>query len=1107
MNDDLFEKLEKLNAQIDIWIDEEDYDSVDKHLVPSDEARRQIDELFPDDTRCTNEMDQAWRSALHAPAERSELHFQKVMLPDSKDEHVQLDKSSGVHAAWDILLWAKLLRAKIQQKGSDCYYRRLDDVLTFLESNLPRPEVNDTPDAERERQIAKLTVFYLLELAQASAPNEGLGFSGRAERMICTSPHLKMERSFRFFYGLLASYNMGIAYFHDARYRQAVLQFNRIIHDAETMPRGCEEMEFFQERLGVPLIYLPSVLLRAEIQLKIQLAYHALNTLHKRLWERDKFPHQQEVSTHKQIRAKLIEIEAYQQMEDLGESWRRLREVYEKLLSAASVRGSLKLPEVTPTHVWQNLSGRFLGLLVDHHLSRLDGHLSKLQPIAIGQTESKPFAQTRYIRHGLGYLGRLRSAFSTTYFTAAKCTKSDRQRYFEQIARLFGWLARAQSAINQTRKNEEDVSTALSRLGAGLFMDRGRELLPPANDETTVQEQLRDRICPVCSATNVDLEDLDPDQYEFFKECMVRFFEHYCASGHRDARDLQSERERLIKGLIRAEMKSRGDLRIRDLELRYALPQSVQELDREYSGCEHCLAGGYADRVRKERAFGNLLACARSYNQCEGPGGHSAEQLQKCDYEKVMDDWYVHFFDPLKSRSTHKVRGSEFPGVSLHFVGLQRWNSTSPAQGRSIGGGYLLYRTDKHGRVDLGVAIDPGFDFVRNLLKMGFSLADIDIVLMSHSHADHVRDLESIVLLLWEVSKRTRRRRRIHVILTLGAYHRLKYIIEDPDFRLFIEPYVVDIEKEIDPKYFEHLPGAENEHRLVFFQSANAGSPTQFRAVLPPMVTRNGIPDVAIYPTRAYHDDRSRYSDSFGFKIELFAENHKRFNFGYTGDTKWVYPKIADPLSRDPERVIRDVAPQYSDCDAVLVHLGSLIDRDRDKGKHLFDRYEPEDGKGLSCMRLVREKNHLYLPGMLRLLSSLSVDSGKGTPLILISEFGEELRGGVRVDLIERLKRAYGPRLNFLPVDVGVNVRLWRGVRTGSIADQGGPAVPRNGEDPTVLCVMCEEYVTPNRATFERYGVDEGLFCVCSTCRHGTPADVLQDRLRCIYERGRELST
>ena len=165
-----------------------------------------------------------------------------------------------------------------------------------------------------------------------------------------------------------------------------------------------------------------------------------------------------------------------------------------------------------------------------------------------------------------------------------------------------------------------------------------------------------------------------------------------------------------------------------------------------------------------------------------------------------MDHWDKRFLNHLEIESVHFPRCK-----ALHLLGLQRWNSTSPAIGRSLGGGYLIYHTHNKGQVDLGVAVDPGFDFVRNLFHLGFSLSDIDVVLLSHAHLDHIRDFESLVTLCLELNKRhpDKVKRRLHTIMTLGVYRRLSHIFDSTGLREFVEPYILDIEKEITPKFIE----------------------------------------------------------------------------------------------------------------------------------------------------------------------------------------------------------------------------------------------------------------------------------------------------------------
>ena len=294
----------------------------------------------------------------------------------------------------------------------------------------------------------------------------------------------------------------------------------------------------------------------------------------------------------------------------------------------------------------------------------------------------------------------------------------------------------------------------------------------------------------------------------------------------------------------------------------------------------------------------------------------------------------------------------------------------------------------------------------------------------------------------------------------------------------------------------------------------------RIKAVLPGKEFSKGLRfRVMVTPTRAYHDDKT-YSDSFGFVVEL-AEKVKgtggqdkhevKLAFGYTGDTKWVYPGMPDPVNKKDngenkfeERKIEDIAGQYLNCDVLLVHLGSLIKKN-DDDEWSFNQYDQcgiNAADKYRCEELVRKENHPYLIGMLRLLSSLYENLSEvkrvGMPLVLVGEFGEELRGTIRSDFIQRLQGIYKNRLAFLPVDVGMNVYLRR---KGDEQDQsrGNRCACR------VWCVQCDHFVNIGDADFELYGTDHALYCVCKTCKKAMPLNVLQDRLRQLYEVGLEL--
>ena len=93
---------------------------------------------------------------------------------------------------------------------------------------------------------------------------------------------------------------------------------------------------------------------------------------------------------------------------------------------------------------------------------------------------------------------------------------------------------------------------------------------------------------------------------------------------------------------------------------------------------------------------------------------------------------------------------------------LRRWQSFTPAlsMGSEVGhkgGGYFVYKTDKKGEIDEGLVIDPGFDFLENFFDEGFSIRDINAVLITHSHRDHASDFMSIVTLVHEMNKNGKR--------------------------------------------------------------------------------------------------------------------------------------------------------------------------------------------------------------------------------------------------------------------------------------------------------------------------------------------------------------
>jgi ribonuclease BN (tRNA processing enzyme) len=521
-------------------------------------------------------------------------------------------------------------------------------------------------------------------------------------------------------------------------------------------------------------------------------------------------------------------------------------------------------------------------------------------------------------------------------------------------------------------------------------------------------------------------------------------------------------------------------------------------------------------RFKKNKLFRELApclnkACIQAWLHAFNFRGRQedSELLGGLDYDQIMSTYKKHFERHLNFHTIHEPTGQN---GNIHFVGLQRWNSISPAEGRSLGGGYFLFTTTDRGLIDLGIAVDPGFDFVKNFFHCGFSLKDIDLILISHAHLDHIRDFESIIHLLQEFKEHV-----VYVILSLGTHNRLKHIFENSAFKPFLQPIIIDSHKDIVQDYFERLGDESNTMRKFVFEAprehpnnktiavsgkknkADLSGKNRLRIQIPKR-NDNANEDatytkrLTIIPTRAYHDDYSDISDSFGFIIKFYSNGNEKWDmsFGYTGDTKWVSEVLYTAKEDVNGYKFQSVANQYKKCDVLLIHLGSLVDYRNDV---LFSKDNNKGWNPKECEKIIRVKNHPYFPGIIGFFNELvefSEEDDQKPSLILLSEFGEELRGSIRTDFAKRLQGVYQTKI--IPVDIGLDIFFGRHANKAP----KGPVFE-------FWCVQCRHFYPIDRIDYQMYGQDEAIFYLCQTCKKTTPMDVLQDRLRHVYEVGRQL--
>ncbi|HOO13296.1 MAG TPA: hypothetical protein PK684_10125, partial [Bacillota bacterium] len=88
--------------------------------------------------------------------------------------------------------------------------------------------------------------------------------------------------------------------------------------------------------------------------------------------------------------------------------------------------------------------------------------------------------------------------------------------------------------------------------------------------------------------------------------------------------------------------------------------------------------------------------------------------------------------------------------------------------------------------------------------------------------------------------------------------------------------------------------------------------------------------------------------------------------------------------------------------------------------------------------------------------------------LLIISEFGEELKGGLRVDFVNRLaeyigsKEGRNKRAPIIPSDTGLMVKV---------------------DTREIMCTCCKKFYRYDFIEFESFGPNERLFSICSNCK------------------------
>jgi tetratricopeptide (TPR) repeat protein len=402
----------------------------------------------------------------------------------------------------------------------------------------------------------------------------------------------------------------------------------------------------------------------------------------------------------------------------------------------------------------------------------------------------------------------------------------------------------------------------------------------------------------------------------------------------------------------------------------------------------------------------------------------------------------------------------------LEFVCLRRFGCFSPFMPRpaavsAVGGGYLLRACWPEARDDdaapapkvVNVLIDPGEGTVNNLYRVGLGIADVDMVIATHDHPDHLVALDEILSLRHERRQiqGSSREYEMKPFVILGnpsvvrRYEFLNHPSDDPDALRY------------------KVAGISDEH-----PSPHLPADIRFRRLCTQHVDLGGANADGFVLTFRPGGDAGGDPLSITFMSDTAIRAVGEVNLGRPTEVVRLNPGWADALASDivvahvsdvPSGELRDLADlptQYgtggvTDFNRSVNQLARREGgRDAERLRHALSmvRREP-DGTlrptGLFDPAFLSGRagweQHLYLHGLLAVAKlmephSRARDAG-GPRVLVIGEFREQLgsfRGAIAREINRHVFRPgthHGPELPehigkpmALTADIGLRIRV-----------------------------------------------------------------------------------
>ena len=365
-----------------------------------------------------------------------------------------------------------------------------------------------------------------------------------------------------------------------------------------------------------------------------------------------------------------------------------------------------------------------------------------------------------------------------------------------------------------------------------------------------------------------------------------------------------------------------------------------------------------------------------------------------------------------------RIPRSKTAGLN-ELVVLRRWSSYSPLLARegheTVGGGYLLQWHNHR------VAIDPGVGFIRNVHELGHAAYNFDTLIMTHQHVDHCAEMEPLLSLFKLCGEEgPNGQKQVSVLYsTSGAQRWASSLLRNSDV----------CERETVPRD----SGAQPVASIDTDKSIHV------------------TPTPLYYHQDAVDESVGRDPTGFGLVFDLVSGRAKA-RVGITSDTGYVGTEG------------NGICSYFKDCHVVVLHVSTVKDLAQQLNASKVTSLTKKHSyfRDVTCSNEFYRK-HLGFWGTVCLICDLALAwNGKSRPpLILLSEFGEEMLGSRAALLDEVQCRVARLKRNGNSIGVEQAKRIW-------IADVGtrvGLAGRRKG---AVLCQFGGQVCNmPARRSFE----------------------------------------